>query len=203
MEFIKKLISYVTDSSEIADCLKNVDLHFDRVIRQCCRVCIEQKEKVNMYHKLQIEMLLDFLHDELNTSHWSEVSLAVRHAFQAASFLKVIILLKQCNTVTVDILKEMLKIIDLGLLLGAPLTNNSDLLNRCASLISSTIQTIQSKETSFETIDTDKASKRKYIDNEVYERLQGRSVIELKCPSLETFHKFYFLPKLPVKLQGW
>lgn len=208
MEITNRLLGFVTDSSEITESFKNVDRQFDALIKNCYAACVEEGSGVDICHKFDIEILLDFLHDELNTSHWSEVSLDVRYAFQAASFLKAIILLKRSTVITVDILKEVLKTIDLGLLLGAPLKQNCDLLNKCATLISKEIQTVESKENI--TINTDgnsvkpKQPKRKYIvsTNNAFERLQAKNVAVLKCPSLETFNKFYFLPQVPAKLEG-
>lgn len=206
MEITNTLLSFVTDSSEITECFKNVDLQCDSLIKSCYTACVKHENSVDICHKFDIELLLDFLHDELNTSHWSEVSLDVRHAFQAASFLKAIIILKRCTVITVDILREVLKTIDLGLLLGAPLKNNCDLLSQCATFISKEIQATESEEST--AINTDstnvnpKLSKRKYVANNIFERLQAKNVAVLKCPSIETFNKLHFLPQFPAKLQG-
>lgn len=203
MEIISTLLSFVIESKEITECLKNLDCHFDTLIKRCYTACIQQQNAVDICHKFDIEILLDYLHDELNTSHWSEVSLDVRRAFQAASFLKAIILLKRCTVITVDILKEVLKTIDLGLLLGAPLKNNCDLLNKCATFISKEIQNAETQENPDDSIEkTRQSSKRKYVGDNIFERIQAKGVAVLKCPSLQTFNKFYFLPQIPVKLQG-
>lgn len=205
MELINTLLSYVTDSNEITECLKNVDCHFDSLIKSCYSACIEGESALDICYKFDIEILLDFLHDELNTGHWSEVSLDVRRAFQVASFLKALILLRRCAVISVDILKDVLKTIDLGLLLGAPLKSNCDLLNKCATFISKEIQKAESKDTLISSSDVNvrcKGSKRKYVSDDVFERLQGREVDVLKCPSLETFNKFYFTPCIPAKLHS-
>lgn len=192
----KMLLSYVKDNNEITNCLKTVDCHFDLLLKRCYNACV-QPEIHDTSFKFYVETVLDFLHNELNTGHWSEVPLDVRYAFQAASFIKALLLTKTCAVpLTVDILKEALKAIDLGLLLGAPLPNNSDLLIKSATLLSSEIQSFQLQETG------PIAESPKNSVDDTLERFPGKTVTELKRPALETFHKFYFAPQIPVKLQG-
>lgn len=198
------LLSFITDSKEITECLKDVDCHFSTCIKSCYVACVKQKNDLDSCHTFNVEILLDFLHDELNTSHWTEVSLDVRRAFQAVSFLKVMNLLKD-GVIHVEILKEALKTIDLGLLLGAPLKHNYDLLNKSATFITKEIQSMESETNLRSTEDANaksKIAKRKYVADDDFDRLQGNNMAVLKCPSLETFNKCYFLPGIPVKLQG-
>lgn len=197
---INTLLSYVVDSAEITGCLKNVDCHFDAVVKSSYVACLDTENAINICQKQDIEMLIDFLHDELNTGHWSKVSLSVRHAFQAASFLKAIICLKHASVISSDALEEALKTVDLGLLLGAPLEKNRDLLNKCASLLSRKLQKAETK--SEDDTARNKGIKRKYVSEAVFERLQAKQIDVLKCPSLEYFNKSCFEPQLPAKLQG-
>lgn len=203
MEVSKTLLSFVADSEEITGCLKNVDFHFDVVIRTCYSACVTEETTVDIVHKFDMEMLLDFLHDELNTGHWSEVTLDVRRAFQAASFLKTIIIFKRSSVVTTDVVREALKCVDMGLLLGAPLERNCDLLNKCATCLSKEINRLHDKEFISTTADMKpKGLKRKYVSAEAYDRLQATEINTLKCPSLATFNKQYFVRRFPLKLQG-
>lgn len=203
MELLKTLLTFVVDSEEITKCLRNVDCHFDSVIKICYDACTAEENSMDICHKFDVEMLLDFLHDELNTGHWSDVAVDVRRAFQAASFVKVLVLFKRSPNVCEEVLKEALKSIDLGLLLGAPLEINCDLLNKCASFISKEIQKFGTKDNLDNlTKKVTKGAKRKYVTVEVYDRLQGTEINVLKCPSLETFNKHHFVPRFPVKLQG-
>lgn len=96
------------------------------------------------------------------------------------------------NDVNDSTLTEALKCIDLGLLLGAPLNDNEELLTKCATLLSQSINKLTPLQIGTST-------KRKNIKGA---DIKGEEVICLKCPSFELFNNSYFIPQIPVKLQG-
>lgn len=203
MEIVSDLLKYVVDGNEVKNCMQSIDNHFSELYKSCYDVGFASKEADLEVYKLDIESVLDFLHDELNTGHWSEVPIAVRHAFTSATYLKVLLLLRKHATVAAEQdLKSALKCLDMGLLLGAPLETNCDLLNKCATRISSEIQ----KRNALEALhnDTKLVSKKRISEesNSNFEKLQGKEINVLDCPSVEHFRKHYYAKQIPVKLRG-
>lgn len=91
--------------------------------------------------------------------------------------------------------QEALNCLDLGLLLGAPLRANSNLLTQSASLLTSTLHVTDSLEL--------RIHKRKTLNcgNDSFENLRGLEVKTLNCPTLEEFNKAYYITQIPVKLK--
>ncbi|XP_044270825.1 bifunctional peptidase and arginyl-hydroxylase JMJD5 [Tribolium madens] len=179
-----ELLSFVSDLGELSGCTNGLNASIDKTFKSCFKT---------LDSKLAVESVLDQLHDELNTGHWSETPLTIRRAFSAASFVKTIILLKN-SEITDDLLRQCLKTVDLGLLLGAPLQINCDLLTKCATFLSKKL--VNEKKSI-------KIEKRKH--EEFYfkdlDQIKGVNIETVVCPSLETFNKMYFAPRKPVKLQ--
>lgn len=85
----------------------------------------------------------------------------------------------------------------MGLLLGAPLQENPQLLCNAASILR---QQLQDEYIGLLQVTT----KRKLEDSvqNNYNRLKGVEVEELEVPSVETFNRNFFIPQIPVKLKG-
>lgn len=96
------------------------------------------------------------------------------------------------------VIKEALKSIDTGLLMGAPLNEYPDLLTTAATYLSKELQKVQRSNELSVPLD-DQESSLKYS---VYERLRGSEIGAVKCPSLDHFNKVYFEAQFPVKLQS-
>lgn len=201
MELVSDLLKYVVEENEVKSCMQGIDNHFSELYKGCYDVCFEKEADFEVY-RLDIESILDFLHDELNTGHWSEVPISVRHAFTAATYLKVLILLRNCKVVNEHDLKSALKCLDMGLLLGAPLEKNCDLLNKCATRMSSELQKLKALDTLNR--DTKIVGKKRISEesNAEFEKLKAKEINALDCPSVEHFRKYYYSKQIPVKLRG-
>lgn len=188
-EDVKKIIQ----SSSLNRSVKNTLL-------QCSNHCFNEKNSFEKNKLFEIESVIDYLHDELNTGHWSEVPIQTRQLFTYASFLKCIILVKS-EKISENGLQKCLKCLDLGLLLGAPIDENQ-LLPTSANYLSKILNSFQIN--SAETILCEISNKRS-IDNKYYEDfelIKAQKISIEKCPSLEKFNQDYFIPQVPVKLTG-
>lgn len=112
--------------------------------------------------------------------------------------LQVFFILNQNNEDV--IFKEALKTTDLGLLLGAPLQDNPDLLLRTASFLTNKINSV-SKVTVSGSSDNIYENTKSF-DLNSFSDDQSRKVEILQQPSLEKFYKDYLKPQTPIKLQG-
>ncbi|CAH0546362.1 unnamed protein product [Brassicogethes aeneus] len=146
----------------------------------------------------EIDSVVDYLHDELNTGHWSDVPINVRRCFSVASFAKMLIMLQTASEFSLELLQKALKCIDLGLLLGAPLNENSDLLTDIAKYLSCKISELNNSVIVFNTV------KRLKLDEDliIYNNLNAKEINYEECPSMELFDKIYFKAKIPVKLKS-
>lgn len=98
---------------------------------------------------------------------------------------------------TSHLVKEALKSIDTGLLMGAPLAEYPDLLTSAASYLSEKICELE-KPRELPTQDRQKSCSC-YVE---YESLKGREIETVSCPSLYYFNNNYFEKGLPVKVQS-
>lgn len=202
------LQSYIVDRNELEETIPKIFQNnsyltetYGKCLRQLSGDVADSSKSCTI---IEIDSILDYLHDELNTGHWSEVPVAQRQGFTAASYIKAIILIIRVANGSeyyrVELLRDCLKCIDMGLLLGAPLTNNPDLLTDCARFLSERIGSVsECALTSY---------KRKHCDDSRryrgdYDKLQKAIEIEaLSKPSLQKFYRDYFVRQKPVKLLG-
>lgn len=190
--FTAKHLDYLIQNSSLQVDVKTT-------LKECLKHCVNEKSTIDSNKLFEIESVLDYLHDELNTRHWSEVPLHMRQLFTCSSFLKCIIILKSTE-LSESILKKCLKCIDLGLLLGAPLDEN-ELLPKSAIYVSKLLNGLPNYSKEIVPCST---SKRNF-ENEYYETFKlvtGQEVVSEECPSLENFNKNHFIPQNPVKLKG-
>ncbi|XP_076262905.1 jumonji domain containing 5 [Rhynchophorus ferrugineus] len=194
---IKQLLEKFPKSITIKENSLNSEVFI--TLLNCFEQCIFENFKTEL-PIFEINTVLDYLHDELNTGHWSEVPLEIRHNFTIASFIKIILLIQDCeNDVTVEVFKECIKSADLGLLLGAPLEENRELLAECAKYLHLKLRNVESKQTvSFYL----KHSNDIQNEKDLFNKLAGEIIEEENIPSLETFHNLYFELQIPVKLKG-
>ncbi|XP_066151178.1 bifunctional peptidase and arginyl-hydroxylase JMJD5-like isoform X2 [Euwallacea fornicatus] len=91
---------------------------------------------------------------------------------------------------------------DMGLLLGAPIKENPELLNESAKYLQVQLNCLETRlEGPAETL------KRKLQDDDMgldqeFNELRGVKVETRELPSIETFNKNFFIPQIPVKLTG-
>lgn len=190
----------IVDQKEVETSFQNIDRCLSETFINCLVYATQNDTTPKDPQKLfEIESLIDYLHDELNTGHWSEVPLLIRRAFTAASFIKTLILI-----IHSDNLEECLRCVDLGLLLGAPLEINCDLLTQVAKFLSEQKSLGDNDVTSCNINKPIGKKKRKEVCEclENFDKISATILDTVSCPSLETFNKKYLTPQLPVKLQG-
>ena len=70
--------------------------------------------------------MADFIWEKLNTGHYSKVLPEYRQIYSLISMLKVIYLVHSLDdkTLNLDILKDLIKILDMGLIMGGPLEHD-------------------------------------------------------------------------------
>lgn len=193
-EICQKLISFVTKIEEIENALSEINPCVQNNFHLCFTRCFYKVKLGDTEDfSLNIESVLDFLQDELNTGHWSDIPINVRQAFSAASFLKTLFYL-QYSTKT---LESCLTYLDMGLLLGAPLNENSELLTSSATFLSEQIEILP---LNFLEHNEKKRKRGSYSDK--FGTLNFSNINTVTCPSLETFNNMYFKAKVPVKLKG-
>ncbi|XP_066151177.1 lysine-specific demethylase 8-like isoform X1 [Euwallacea fornicatus] len=189
---------------------ENFNCDFLLTFEKCLKTCFDLQHPdtnadVNMSWKdrfFDVDCILDYIHDELNTGHWSTVPLITRQNYTIASYLKMIFMLYDCDNLTVDVIQSSLNAVDMGLLLGAPIKENPELLNESAKYLQVQLNCLETRlEGPAETL------KRKLQDDDMgldqeFNELRGVKVETRELPSIETFNKNFFIPQIPVKLTG-
>ncbi|KAF5288073.1 hypothetical protein FQR65_LT12123 [Abscondita terminalis] len=188
MELIQDLKKLIKNNVEITDIMKNLNADVRATFLQCYESCFDSHLKFNDALILKADSVVDYLQDELNTGHWSEVPIQTRQAFTCANYVKALIVLHEGN------IQKALHCLDLGLLLGAPLNDNCSLLTESASLLTKTLDITTH-------LTANNKRKAHSCGNEAFEKLRGLQVKSVKCPTLEQFTESYYTPKVPVKLQ--
>ncbi|XP_056630603.1 lysine-specific demethylase 8 isoform X1 [Diorhabda sublineata] len=193
-----KLKGCISDYCEL-ECIKEGTLNVDmrELLVSCLKYSLETGSLCDM-KLLEIDSILDFLNDELNSGHWSDVPIHTRHYFTIASFVKCLVLLKTNNCDKEQLLKTCLKCLDIGLLLGAPLENNLEILTNSAKVLREEINKHVLKDSNKVEI----KNKRKITEYDKFSKIPGILVDSIDSPSIEYFNSKWFLPQTPVKLTG-
>ncbi|CAG7723681.1 unnamed protein product [Allacma fusca] len=150
----------------------------------------------------ELDVVIEFIWEQLNTGHWKQVPEVWRKLYAYATLFKVILLL--AGDVPTS---EVIKVCDLGLLLGAPILNN------IMSKIAFRLHVSQNASLDLGAADARLVRERHLGESSFVEGKQRESVLrnqfpsrfqlgELLRPSIETFVQEYFLPQKPVLLRG-
>ena len=99
-----------------------------------CQIILEQLKCQNSSKQTwiqkfrQTEFMADFIWEKLNTGHYSKVLPEYRQIYSLISMLKVIYLVHSLDdkTLNSDILKDLIKILDMGLIMGGPLEHDAN-----------------------------------------------------------------------------
>lgn len=195
------LLEFLSTVKNFEKTIQDITLNRDvkQTLKECLDHCINEKSSIDDNKLFEIESVIDYLHDELNTGHWSEVPFHIRQVFTCTSFLKCIILLKSAE-LSENILKNCLKCLDMGLLLGAPIDDN-ELLPKSAIYLSKLLNGLPNypKET------VPLSTSKRCFDSEYYETfklIKAKEIVTDECPSLENFNNNHFIPQFPIKLKG-
>jgi len=112
------------------ECLPKVEPGF-----KVCRMILEQlltnenSSKQSSIQKFKnSEFLADFIWEKLNTGHYSNVLPEYRQIYSLISMVKVLYLVYSLDhdTLNPDVLKDLIKILDMGLIMGGPLENDAN-----------------------------------------------------------------------------
>ena len=150
--------------------------------------------------KRHCKTLLDIIWEHLNTGHWKDVHLSWRRAFTIVSFLLAVAefsMHKECAD-----LRDIIRICDMGLLMGAPLMNN--VLARLADELHQNLRSVNQSDLSGDDqrAENDNAAKRSKLDPVDQVLLRGDCVSVERCPSLERFFNDYMSTGTPVIIQN-
>lgn len=89
MDIVNKLLSVIQSKDEIVDILNNINVYLEITYKTCCEKALSNTLLVDNNDKINIDSVLDFLNELLNTGHWSDVPLNIRHSYSCCSFIKV------------------------------------------------------------------------------------------------------------------
>jgi lysine-specific demethylase 8 len=144
------------------------------------------------------QALLDFVWERLNTGHWSEVDLVWRQLYSVISVIKVICVFRMKKITVKDqdsdceVIKDLVKICDIGLLMGAPILDN--ICSRMATSFSKQlVKTIPDHHSS-----SDIPTKKIKLANLLNNHINVKSVEIRQDLSFEEFLSKYKTPERPV-----
>ncbi|XP_015589895.1 jmjC domain-containing protein 5 isoform X2 [Cephus cinctus] len=151
---------------------------------------------------LRIEACLDRTWEMLNSGYWKNVPIQYRYCYSYCTILKSILLEIQYESRSEKsadkqkILEEIIKQVDKGILLGAPPPCSPNLLTSMASKLNNLLPEETLKTENYKTT---------LINNEEISKilLPGFAPVTLyNEPSMETFYREIFMPKIPAVLEG-
>jgi len=165
---------------------------------------ILHQEKFNHLSFYSAQALIDFIWEKLNTGHWSEVDIVWRKLYSIISVIKVLIILdlSDKNDHYNLILRDIVKICDIGLLMGAPVLDN--ICSKLASFFCHKVQIVENfNDPNRRKIDEIvepplKKVKIAYPLSDKYSIISVKESIELSIEQFVTNHK---TPQLPVKIK--
>ena len=175
-----------TCSSEIMTVLKDNEIS--------AKLCFEKSD-----------ILLNFVWEKLNTGNWSMVDINWRKLYSLLSIMKVIFIVKliieQSKNLEneLDIQKDLIKMCDVGCLMGAPILNHA-----CSRLASFFYQLlIQNEDNHRKSIIEDNnvmTIKKRKFDNPLHSFKNLELLDEIEELGLEAFVKDYKQIERPVKI---
>jgi len=197
-------IQHLVSKKQIALLLSNLsskDPVSQLIISEADKILHHEKSVQNDFHSIQA--LLDFIWEKLNTGHWSAVDIVWRQLFSIISVIKVLVVLRLSEENGCDnaILKDLVKICDIGLLMGAPVLDNI-----CSKLASFFCQKIQVTEGNGKIIGKTDDCKDGPLPKKVkvsYPISNNNNVLPVKESvelSIEEFIQNHKKPQIPVKI---
>ena len=172
-----------TCSSEIMTILKDNEVS--------AKLCFEKSD-----------ILLNFVWEKLNTGNWSMVDISWRKLYSLLSIMKVIFIVKLIIEESknleneLDIQKDLIKMCDVGCLMGAPILNHA--CSRLASFFNQLL--IQNNHRKTIIIEDNVMTKKRKLDNPLHSFKNLELLDEIEELGLETFVKDYKQLEKPVKI---
>ncbi|GAB6023390.1 Lysine-specific demethylase 8 [Chamberlinius hualienensis] len=172
---LDRLLDYSICGAEVKHLLNKVLLDYYQIEN------VEECKEISNW-------LIDYSWEQLNVGHWKDVPVTWRYIYTIASLFKAISLSHQIENIS-----EILKVCDMGLLLGAPMLDN--ILSKLASNLSKLIKTKSDKRP----IDSDNITEPKHFKLNSYPNIDvSKSVQIVSEPSLDNFRRNHFETKIPV-----
>ena len=148
------------------------------------------------------DILLNFVWEKLNTGNWSMVDINWRKLYSLLSIMKVIFIVKliieQSKNLEneLDIQKDLIKMCDVGCLMGAPILNHA--CSRLASFFNQLL--IQNNHRKTIIIEDNVMTKKRKLDNPLHSFKNLELLDEIEELGLEAFVKDYKQLEKPVKI---
>ncbi|XP_050428165.1 bifunctional peptidase and arginyl-hydroxylase JMJD5-like isoform X2 [Adelges cooleyi] len=139
----------------------------------------------------KIEDVLEKIWEYLHTGSWVDVSEGMRKLYSHASLFKTKLLLQ--SSYDEEVIKKAIKAIDMGLLMGNEFREE---LTKAATFLCNALQT------NLNVLEPQAVINNKCPSNNDILHQIGKEIPIINIPSLETFFRDYFKPKLPVKITG-
>ncbi|XP_063821044.1 bifunctional peptidase and arginyl-hydroxylase JMJD5 [Ostrinia nubilalis] len=189
-EIFGKLEEFKTSVSE--------SLHEISELNATCKVMLEKylRDTASLDHlaAVRTQAVIDYMYEQVNIGNWKEVKPYLRKTITIASYIKLLAITKSSENATESLVKDLFKIIDFGILFGCPVDGNPDLLQTCATLLSSfNLITHDLSETSSQNQGTVEVDITKY---------NAQPIEVIDCPSMENFYRNYILAEKPVILRN-
>lgn len=145
----------------------------------------------------RLEACLGRIWETLHSGYWKNVPIQYRYSYSICSILKATCLEFQ-NSIKNDLsmVLAIIKQIDMGILLGAPLLSCPDILTSAASRLNSHYIKISPKE------DLKKSAEISDIELSATLFPEFHSVPNCENPSMESFYRDIFQPKVPTIIKG-
>lgn len=177
----------------VADSLEEV-VDLDVTCKSLIQQYLRDSSSFNPLAAVKIQAIIDYMYEQVNIGNWKEVKLYLRKTITIASYLKVLARTKCSEEADESLIKELLKIIDFGILFGCPLDEEPELLQGCATTLNSfNLLPHNPNEVSSQTPEAIDVDREKY---------NALPIEVIECPSMETFYTNYILKEQPVVLEN-
>lgn len=166
----------------------------DGTCKSMLRRYLADTDSINQLATVKIQAIIDYMYEQVNIGNWKEVKLFLRKTITIACYLKLLALTKTSNEVTDSLVKDLFKIIDFGIMFGCPIDEEPELLQSCATLLSSfDLISHNLSASSSQNQDTIEVDSKQY---------NAQPIEVVDCPSMETFYKNYIVAEKPVILEN-
>ncbi|XP_014229131.1 jmjC domain-containing protein 5 isoform X1 [Trichogramma pretiosum] len=152
-------------------------------------------------HLLVSDACLERTWEMLNSGYWKDVPINYRYCYSLCSVIKAVLLEISCDsesekTKIKDKFKDIIKVIDKGLLLGAPLQRDPSLLTQIAFKLNENYLKLDGEEQLSESIQFNEEE----LCMDIFDNFLP--VQHYFKPSMELFYNNIFQPKVPAILKG-
>ena len=196
---IQDVLSYTSslksDQALIQTCISEIMtiLKSDNNEEFSAKLCFEKSD-----------ILLNFVWEKLNTGNWSMVDITWRKSYSLLSIMKVIFIVKliyqskRNSENEFDIQKDLIKMCDIGCLMGAPILNHA--CSRLASFFNQLLIPKKNHQKPIINEDNVIQTKKRKFENPLHSFKNLELLDEIEELGLEAFVKDYKQIERPVKI---